>query len=362
MTTTERTRPVLSAWSAVSPFGIGRAPFVAGLHDNRSTWTEPAADRWPVPDERVCLVPGFEISEVLGKKGTRAMDRATGLAVTAVGRLLEESARDRAVATGESAALVLGTTAGSMQSMMDFTRGGLVSEKPYFVDPARFPNAVMNCAAGQCAIWHQLRGPNTTIAGGRVSGLHALRYAQGLLGAGRAATVLCGAVEEFSAARSWLDWHTRGVDEVGAVAGEGCAMLQIEPGGAAGADDAALADVLAVELGVFADDQAAGVLSTCVRRALARAEVDPGDVWMVCPSGTAGTLGAREQDVISEVFAHAEVTRIADLIGDTGGAAAIFQVITVLALAERTEASGRVAVITAVDRDGEAGAAVLRLR
>ncbi|MCP5877146.1 hypothetical protein NL390_32295, partial [Klebsiella pneumoniae] len=68
-------------------------------------------------------------------------------------------------------ALVLGTTTGSAESMMNFTRSSLEAEKPFYVDPALMPNAVMNCAAGQCAIWHQLKGPNTTIAGGRAAGL-----------------------------------------------------------------------------------------------------------------------------------------------------------------------------------------------
>jgi 3-oxoacyl-[acyl-carrier-protein] synthase II len=342
------TGAVISAWSAVSPFGVGRARFTAGLQAGQPTASTPDAAVWSVPDAQACLVPDFVISQELGKKGTRAMDRATGLAVTAVGRLLEESS----MATGEGAALVLGTTTGSVQSMMDFTRGGLVSEKPYFVDPARFPNAVMNCAAGQCAIWHQLKGPNTTIAGGRVAGLHALKYAQGLLNAGRAVTTLCGAVEEYSNARSWLDWHTRGADEAGAVLGEGCAMLQLESSGDG------LAEILAVELGVFAQQDATAALTACVRRALAKAGVDSSDVWAVCPSGAVGTLGTQEQAVVMDIFTGTEVVRIADLIGDTSGAAAIFQVVTLLAMA----APGQVAVVTSVDRDGETGAAVLRLK
>lgn len=120
------------------------------------------------------------------------MDRVTGLAVTAVGSLLDDGERNRAVGTGEGAAFALGTTTGSAQSMMDFTRDSLTSEQPFFVDPARFPNTVMNCAAGQSAIWYQLKGPNATIAGGRTAALHALNYSRRLLGSGRARTVLCG--------------------------------------------------------------------------------------------------------------------------------------------------------------------------
>src|SRR5699024_7600310 len=92
---------------------------------------------------------------------------------------------ERLPGIGEDAGLVLGTHTGSAQSIMDFTRESLVSAKPFYVDPSLFPNTVMNCAAGQSAIWHQLKGPNTTIAGGRGTGLLALQYALRLQRAGR---------------------------------------------------------------------------------------------------------------------------------------------------------------------------------
>ncbi|MET9657653.1 beta-ketoacyl synthase N-terminal-like domain-containing protein [Streptomyces sp. NPDC006510] len=356
------TKTVISAWSAVSPFGMGRDAFVGGFHDGRSTVAPVDREQWRTPDDEVCLVPGFTPAGALGKKGTRAMDRATGLAVSAVGRLIDESPGDPATISGEEVALVLGTTSGSVQSMMDFTRGGLVSEKPYFVDPARFPNAVMNCAAGQCAIRHQLKGPNATIAGGRVSGLHALKYSQRLLNARRARTVLCGAVEEYADARAWLDRHARGEDETGTVHGEGCVMLRIEP--EESAQGTPLATVQAVEVGVFAGggENAAPVLDSCVRRALERSGTDPADVWTVAPSGARGALGDAEQSVLDALFDPAVVNRVSRLIGDTAGAAAMFQMAGVLAVAERAGAAGRTAVVTAVDRDGEAGCAVLRLR
>lgn len=156
--------PVITAWSAVSPFGIGRSAFAEGMHEGGETAVPIDPEQWKVPDERARLVPGFSPREVLGRKGTRSMDRVTGLAVSAVGALLDDAERNRLVATGERGAIVLGTTTGSAQSMMDFTRDSLTGEQPYFVDPAQMPNTVMNCAAGQCAIWHRIQGPNATIA------------------------------------------------------------------------------------------------------------------------------------------------------------------------------------------------------
>ncbi|UVS80640.1 beta-ketoacyl synthase N-terminal-like domain-containing protein [Actinokineospora sp. UTMC 2448] len=343
------TAPVITAWSAVSPYGVGRAAFVDGLHARTATATELDKQVWAGPDDTACLVPDFTAAGALGKKGTRSMDRATGLAVAAVGRMLDDQPAGRETATGDHAALVLGTTTGSAQSMMDFTRDSLTSEKPFFVDPSRFPNTVMNCAAGQCAIWHQLRGPNATVAGGRVAGLHALNYGRRLLLTGRANTALCGAVEEYSAARAWL--HRIGATTDTAVLGEGCAMLQVEHGGS----DRALADVLSVEFGAFATDYR-DALRACVRRALDRSGTTAADVWAVSPCGTAGPGEA-------EVLAgYGGVRPDLSGIGDTAGAAAAMQIAAVLALAERDRAAaGRTALVTAVDQEGVVGCTVLRL-
>jgi acyl carrier protein len=174
--------PVITAWSAVSPFGLDTEALMLGAPAaQHAAASSVDRERWPVSDETACLVPDFEVREVLGKKGTRSVDRVTGLALTAVGRLV-----DAGVETGDDTALVLGTTSGGLQSQWETTTDMLVREKPFYIDPARIPYVIMNGTAGQCAIWHQLRGPNTTVAAARTSGLTALNYARRLLATGRA--------------------------------------------------------------------------------------------------------------------------------------------------------------------------------
>ncbi|RSS80814.1 beta-ketoacyl synthase N-terminal-like domain-containing protein [Streptomyces sp. WAC06614] len=368
--TTGTPRPVITAWSAVSPYGIGRAAFADGLRERRTTVTELGPEHGTLPGGAGHVVPGFSVREVLGKKGTRSMDRVTGLAVAAAGALLDDSPRNRAVGTGEGAAFALGTTTGSAQSMMDFTRDSFTGEQPFFVDPARFPNTVMNCAAGQSAIWFRLKGPNATIAGGRTAGLHALNYSRRLLGAGRARTVLCGAAEEFSQARAWLEHHSGDQPADGTPAapalGEGCAMLLVEPHTPEDADQPVLAEVLAVELGVVLDGDPGPALVACLRAALRRAGVAPSEVAAVARSGAPGREGLREADAVHEVFGAvgpADLTPTG-LIGDTGAAAAAFQAAALLSYAEDrpAEAAGRIGVITSVDRTGTVGCALLGLR
>lgn len=356
------TRPVISAWSAVSPFGIGRDSFVDGLARGEPPATLPDPAEGPVPGGRPhLLVPGFDIREVLGRKGTRSMDRVSALAVTAVRELLDSAERNREVGTGDHTALVLGTTTGSVKSMMDITRDTLIHKKPFYIDAARIPNAIMNSASAQCAIWHQLTGPNTTVAGGRVAGLFALRYSLRLLRADRAKAVLCGGAEEFSPARAWLEHHGRVPGEPGTALGEGCALLLVEPGDAGG-DRLVLAEVLAVETGIHTGDNLDSALGECLQRALHRAGVTADQVWAVSSVPSDGPPGDAERSAVNSVFDGLSPRRIPDgqPWGDAGAVTATFQIITVLAAAqEPTEAAGRLAMIVSVDRDGALGCALL---
>ncbi|MFI1227155.1 MULTISPECIES: beta-ketoacyl synthase N-terminal-like domain-containing protein [unclassified Streptomyces] len=353
--------PVITKWSVVSPYGIGQDAYVEGMREGRDTAASPASDTWTGPDEKACLIPGFVIKDVLGRKGTRSMDRVTGMAVATVRELIADS--EGVADDGADVALVLGTTTGSAQSMMDITRDTLVHEKPFYIDPSHIPNAIMNCPAGQCAIWYGLKGPNTTVAAGRSSGLLALNYARRLLASGRARTVLCGAAEEYSSARSWLEWHTRGSDESGVVLGEGCAVVSLRPAETVGEGEG-LAEVLAIEAGVAGPAGAADALTATVRRALRRAGVDGDDVWAVSPSSPAGALGEQESKALNALFGDHAVRWVPQpaSIGDTAAASAAFQLVSALTAAQDDErARGRIAVVTSVDRDGALACALLRM-
>ncbi len=332
----------ITGWSAVSPYGLATETFAAAVRARRTAmgWADPAGPAGMTAH----LVPGFDQRAVLGKRGTKGMDRLTGLAVTAVGQLPAATAP---ASSPRGTALVLGTSSGSAKSMMDFTRSSLTAERPFDVDPAAIPSVVMNCAAGQCAIWHGLTGPNATIAGGRIAGLLGLAYARRLFRAGQAETVLCGAAEEYSAARSWLEFHAgHGVRALG----EGAAMLRLEPGRASGA----LATVLAV------DSRVGGEGSQCrydTKKILTFSGIPAGQVWAV----VVGTH--EERAALDGPFAPDVLTRIppvSELVGDTGATSSVFAIAAALA-ACAGEAAPRIVLIACTDPGGTAAAAVLRI-
>ncbi|MFC5184942.1 beta-ketoacyl synthase N-terminal-like domain-containing protein [Actinomadura harenae] len=362
---------VITDWTAVSPYGRGRAEFAAGILGDRTAVTalDPAGWTGP-PMTEVARAPIGAPREVLGRKGTRAMDRATAMAVLAAGDLLpgEPAAPDAsdaadAQAAAERTALVLGISTGPVAALTTFTADSFTGDRPYLVDAARFPAALMNYTAGQMAIWHHVRGPNSTVAAGRTAGLAALRYALRLLRAGRADTVLCGAVEEFSAERAWLEWHAAQDRVRPPVLGEGCAMLRLTRSDLASTEGAPVFEVAAVESGLAEDEprDAARVLERCARSALAKAGVTPDEIGLVVPGEAPDAAGEAEADALAALFGGRppRTTGCARRIGDTRAASAAFQMAAVLAHAERAPGA-RPALITTVDRDGPVACAVLR--
>ncbi|MET1071627.1 MAG: beta-ketoacyl synthase N-terminal-like domain-containing protein [Umezawaea sp.] len=350
-------RLVFSAWSAVSPYGIGGDAFAAGVVAGRDATTELDQETYPGPYPRAGLVPEFTAAGALGRKGTRTMDRVTAIAVSAVGQVIE-SCGPELLAEPDRVGLVLGTGSGSVQSIMDFTRDSLTGVKPYHVDPALFPNTVMNRAAGQSAIWHGIKGPNTTIAGGALTGLLALSYAVRLYRGGHCDRALLGAAEEYSVQRAWLEWHGRAGDGVAPSLGEGGAVFLLEPkSDAENAGRTSLAAVLATRFRAFAETvDARKAVEDCVRAALAQAGVSAADVRLVAPAG--GEFETAEDAGIADALdgGAPEFVRCGQLFGDTSAAGASFQLAAVLA-----KGGGGIALVTGVDRDGTVGCAVLEL-
>ncbi|WP_216207117.1 beta-ketoacyl synthase N-terminal-like domain-containing protein [Amycolatopsis aidingensis] len=348
---------VISGWSAVSAAGIGALAFNEGILPGWTGRNSQAND--DARGELARRVPGFDVKEALGRKNTRSMDRVTGLAVLTVARMVDGEREQGHGLDAGSTGLVLGTTTGSVQSMMDFTRDSFTQDRPHLVDPARFPNAVMNRAAGQAAIWHGLRGPNATIASGHVAGISALRYAARLHRAGHARTVLCGAVEELTPLRVWLE-RKRGGNDGSAILGEGCAVVRLEsPADARDAGRPVLAYLLGTAFRVPANDaETPAAVADCATSVLARAGASTTDVWAL-----AGDLTGAADARLREVFkALPRRITLASKLADTGAAAAALHVAAVLChAAAEPAAHDRLALVASVDRDGATGIVAFRL-
>jgi len=353
---------VITGWSAVSPHGLGREEFAAGVRGGAKTASKAAADLGPLPSSDVCTVPGFDIQGLLGKKGTAKMDRLTALALVASDGLLLDGEGNRTVRTDDTTGVVLGISMGSLENVTGFLRQSYTNELPFYVDAGRIPFGSLNHAAGATAIRHGLKGPNTTVAGGRVSGLLALNYARRLMSQGRATKYLVGSAEEFSAAHAWFEHTAAGPGEHAPLLGEGCGLFLVEHAGTA--ERPVLAAVLSVETRVDIDDDPHAAVTACARRALDRAGVGADEVWAAVPCAAPTAAGRAEYEALTALLPAAALSRVPsmELLGDTSAASASFQIGAVLAITETDpESRGRIALVSAVDRDGAVACAVLRL-
>ncbi|MFI8460178.1 beta-ketoacyl synthase N-terminal-like domain-containing protein [Kitasatospora sp. NPDC085464] len=363
---------VLSGWSAASPFGLGAEAFTEGLTAGHAATAPLDREHWDGPYDTAGLIPDFTVAGVLGRKGTRALDRSTGIALATVGLLLDQYDGELG-ADPEDIGLVLGIGATSVQSIMDFSRASQAGERPYDVDPALFPNTVQNRATGAGAIRYGLKGPNTTISGGSLTSLLALNYAVRMHRQGHGRVFLCGAVEEYSAQRARLEWHGGGPGGGGAPGplGEGCAVFLTETAaGARAAGRQPLATVLGSRFLAFHAPGAVGAtLARAVTEVLAAAGATAADVRVIAPGEAPGPLGAQEEAGLDRALGTAGTAgsapvrlRVRRLLGDTGAASAGFQLAAVLSLARaQPQPDGALALVTSVSPAGTVGCTLLRL-
>jgi 3-oxoacyl-[acyl-carrier-protein] synthase II len=203
---------------------------------------------------------------------------------------------------------------------------------------------VINAAAGQTAIWHNLRGVNSTISAGIPSGLQALAYATDLIRTGRVQAVLAGGVEElcfeslYGFRRANLTCpideprpYPFAPDRNGFALSEGTGMLMLESEDAAAARNA---EVLAVVLGhgsSFAASGAGQAITRAIRTSLNDAGLSPSDVDLVSASANGSCADQNESEALADVFRGCSpapvVTAIKSMVGESLGASAAWQTI-----------------------------------
>jgi 3-oxoacyl-[acyl-carrier-protein] synthase II len=140
-------------------------------------------------------ISAFAAKDYVGEKNFRALNRATQLVISAAQMALDDSGWTPEMRRDQEVGLVLGTMFCSVHTISEFDRRALLSG-PAYASPLDFANTVLNAAAGQTAILHNLRGVNSTIAAGTASGLQAIAYATELIRSGRAAAILAGGADE----------------------------------------------------------------------------------------------------------------------------------------------------------------------
>jgi 3-oxoacyl-[acyl-carrier-protein] synthase II len=308
-------------------------------------------------------ISDFSPQTYLGEANLRPLDRTSRLAVAAAQQTLVAGGWSVDMLQRHEVGLVLGTLFCSIHTIGEFDRRGL-TEGPEYVKPLDFANTVINAASGQTAIWHNLRGINSTIATGVSSGLQALAYATDLIRSGRETALLAGGAEElcfesfFGFDRAGLlcgsDPHN-GDGEYpipfdarrnGFAPGEAAAFLLLEDAEAAAARQApVLAEIKGHGRGydnTCGKDHstAVAVLERTIRLALQDAGMAPEAIDCVSAAANGSVReDAVEALALARVFGAASaelpVTAVKSMLGETLGASGPLQALTLLAALER---------------------------
>jgi 3-oxoacyl-[acyl-carrier-protein] synthase II len=345
----------------------------------------------------------FEPRDYLGERNLRPIDRTSRLLLAAAQRALDESGWTPELRAEREVGLMLGTVFCSVKTIAEFDRRGL-QLGPSHVSPLDFANSVINAAAGQTAIWHGLRGVNSTISAGEASGLLAIASGTSQIRGGHADALLAGGAEELCfesflghlrAGRLCDSGHPLPFDarRSGFVLSEGAALLMLEEAAGAAARGARVYAEVLGHGSAFDPSESAEGAAQAVKRAvwiaLEDAELSPGDLDAVSVSASGSVAVDRAEAAglgvaLGTFGVGVPVTAIKSMLGEALGASGGFQAVAMLGTLgdgllpgirglERTEegflltgaeaGTRRVAVqrvlLTALSADGHACAVVL---
>jgi 3-oxoacyl-[acyl-carrier-protein] synthase II len=345
----------ITGLGVVSPIGIGREAFLAALRApeaaRRQVFSRPnsvlSGERFA--RAQVAEVLDFDAAQFLGDKGLRNFDRLTRMLIVAAKHALEDAGIKRAGAfTGfapERVGICAATAYGALDSITEINRVAEL-EHPRFLNPSRFPNTVINSAAGYASIWEGLEGPNVTIVDGNCGAADAVLTAETHLAADRADALLVGGAEVLSEPLYLAFEKLGALEEQGARRGharlgEGAALCVLEPAAAARRRGAtvhaelvgygtAFEAPLAERRLVHASERA---VERALHAALRDAQLAPADIDLLCTAeGGVGRIDAAERAGLARVFGQ-ETARVAGktIWGETFGAACALELAATLA-------------------------------
>ncbi|MEM8930400.1 MAG: beta-ketoacyl synthase N-terminal-like domain-containing protein [Acidobacteriota bacterium] len=316
--------------------------------------TETRFDELPELGAQLAGTIDFAPRDYLPDGKLRPLDRVARLAISAAGLALADAGLSGEECDDREIGLVLGTMYCSLRTIVAFDRRGLEAG-PKYVRPFDFANTVINAAAGQTAIWHHLRGVNSTIAGGTAAGLEALAYAADLIRTGRSEVVLAGGCDELSF-ESFFSFHRAGLlcgpgerparpvpfdaRRNGFALAEGATLLVLESAPSARRRGArVLGEILGHASGFDPSrgqesDASRQHIARTVSLALADAALDIDEVDAVAASANGGRVDTHEALGLADAFRSRDealpVSAVKSMLGESLGGSGALQTLSML--------------------------------
>jgi 3-oxoacyl-[acyl-carrier-protein] synthase II len=192
----ELKRVVVTGMGAITPLGNTVPDYWNGLVNGVS-----GADMITLFDASkfrtkfACEVKGFDPTQFLDKKEARKIDRFTQFALVVSDQAMQDAGLNRENINPDRVGVVFASGIGGLitfqHEVTDFAKGdGTPRFNPFFI-----PKMILDIAAGQISMRHNLRGPNFAVVSACASSTNALMDAFNLIRLGKADVILTGGSE-----------------------------------------------------------------------------------------------------------------------------------------------------------------------
>src|SRR6187431_3012700 len=192
----ELKRVVITGLGAITPIGNTIDEYWNGLINGVS-----GADMITLFDASkfktkfACEIKGFEPTAFLEKKEARKIDRFTQTALVASDQAVKDAGITKDNVNTDRVGVVFASGIGGLitfqQEVSDFAKGdGTPRFNPFFI-----PKMILDIAAGQISMRHNLRGPNFAVVSACASSTNAIMEAYNLLRLAKADIILTGGSE-----------------------------------------------------------------------------------------------------------------------------------------------------------------------
>jgi len=192
----ELKRVVVTGMGAITPLGNSIDEYWNGLINGVSgadMITQFDASKFRT--KFACEVKNFDPVQFLDKKEARKIDRFTQFALVASDQAMKDAGLNKENIDPDRVGVVFASGIGGLitfqNEVTDFAKGdGTPRFNPFFI-----PKMILDIAAGQISMRHNLRGPNFAVVSACASSTNALIEAYNLLRLGKADIILSGGSE-----------------------------------------------------------------------------------------------------------------------------------------------------------------------
>jgi 3-oxoacyl-[acyl-carrier-protein] synthase II len=141
-----------------------------------------------------CEVKGFDATQYLDRKEARKIDRFTQFALVVSDQAMADAGLTKDNINPDRIGVVFASGIGGLitfqHEVTDFARGDGTRFNPFFI-----PKMILDIAAGQISMRHNLRGPNFAVVSACASSTNAIMDAFNLIRLGKADILVTGGSE-----------------------------------------------------------------------------------------------------------------------------------------------------------------------